>query len=182
MIGSVRIGRWMAALLLVATLTACDDDPEPGARPSFSFDAGSAHDDLAALYAGDHPSAHDLRDGDCVATRFLRATTPLQLASSGVVDHRGRVVEQLPPLDPPTAQDWADAQFACVDFVAASARSVALALGPHRHFDAAAYRTCLREALTEDQMKAAVVASLRGRLTDPAVDRLAGAQSDCASS
>ena len=182
MIDAVRIGRWMGALLLATTLSGCDGGSTPAGRPSFSFDAASAHDDLAALYAGDHPSKRDLRDGDCFATRFLHATTPSQLESAGVVDHRGRVVDQLPPLDLPTARAWADAQFACVDFVTASTRSVSLALGQHGHVDPAAYADCLRAALTEDQMKAAVVASLRGRLEDAAVSRLARAQVRCASS
>lgn len=187
MIPRVPIGHWMTALLLAATLSACDGAAGPTGAPSSSsssssFDATAAHDDLAALYAGDHPSTQDRRDGDCFATRFLNTTTPGQLARAGVLDEHGRVVAELPPLDAATAQDWADAQFACVDFVDASTRSVALAVRPHRKLDTAAYGDCLRAALTQGQMEAAVVASLRGRLEDPAVGRLARAQADCVSS
>src|SRR6476661_1203513 len=71
MIGSVRIGRWMAALVpalvMAASLSACDGSGDTGGRPprpdvSFRFDPAAAHDALAALYAGDHPSAQDRRD------------------------------------------------------------------------------------------------------------------------
>jgi hypothetical protein len=182
MIARVRIGRWMAVLLVLASpvsLTACQDDAAPAQqpRPSFSIDAAAAHDDLAALYAGDHPSARDRRDGACFAETFLRETTPFQLASSGVVDHQGRVVADLPALDAPTAEDWTDAQFACADFVEASTR--ALAEVKHGALREPAYADCLRDALSDRDLRDAVTASLMGRLDDPAVRALAAAQSDC---
>ena len=70
-----------------------------------------------------------------------------------------------------------EAQFACADFVEQSTR--ALEAHSKGELDPEAYAACLREALTDEELRAAVVASLTGTCEAPEVTALADAQGRC---
>ncbi len=70
-----------------------------------------------------------------------------------------------------------DAQFACTDYVEESTR--ALVAQSKGRLDPEAYAACLREALTDDELREAVVASLTGAWETPEVNKLADAQGRC---
>jgi hypothetical protein len=71
-----------------------------------------------------------------------------------------------------------DAQFACVDFAEESARAQGQA--SHATVDEAAYADCLRELVSTDQLRAAVIDTLTGVWDSTAVARLSEAQQTCA--
>ncbi|GCD90350.1 hypothetical protein [Nocardioides sp. LS1] len=170
------------ALALVALLlaTGCTsghhdgpDGPDPGADP----DRAAIHDGLATLFAGDHPTAADVADGDCFARELTARVTPAQLRAAGVLDESYAVVAELPVLDQRVGEAWVQAQFACVDYVEAAARAAVSV--SHGAVDPGAYAACLRAALSEDELHDAVLATLTGSVDGPEVKALSSAQSSC---
>ena len=133
--------------------------------------------DLAALWAGDTPSTRDTEAAACFADALAERTTLADLRAAGLVDGNDAVVSTLPVLDEPSARAWVAAQLTCVDFVEESTRAqVAATKGA---VDAPAYAACLGEALDDDAVTEALVATLSGGFDSPAVARLSQAQVDC---
>jgi hypothetical protein len=161
-------------VLLVLALVGCSDDaPPPDERP----DRASVERGLADLYAGDHATTRDKEAGACFAEALVdRAGVPA-LVDAGIVTDTGEVVGELPTFDTGTATLWVDAQFACVDYVEESTR--ALLAQTKGALDEQRYAECLRAALTESELRAAVAASLTGAWDAPEVTALADAQAGC---
>ena len=65
------------------------------------------------------------------------------------------MVAELPPLPPEVAGKWVDAQFACTDFVEESTRAQEKVT--KGRLDSEAYAACLREALTDEQIRDGMV-------------------------
>ena len=164
------------ALLGVLSLSSCntdvsqDDDDDP--------DITVVRAGLSALYAGDHATASTVAEGDCFADALLDRLTPEELVTVGVVGDSGDVVAALPMLDVPTAEIWVDAQFECTDFIEASTR--ALLAQSKGKLAQDIYGECLRDALTEDELRAALVQTLSGGFESPEVTALSEAQATCA--
>lgn len=175
-----------AAVLLVAG--ACSDeadepDPQPRSTPSgtSSITSSALTEGLAELYAGNSPTPLDLEEGRCFADALQERLDDDALLDAGIVTDgagQARVVEALPVFDEPTAQAWVDAQLACVDYVEVSTR--ALLTQTRGDLDAERYAECLRSALTDDEVRAALVQTLTGGFDSPEVAALATAQADCA--
>ena len=72
---------------------------------------------------------------------------------------------------------WVEAQFACTDYIEQSTR--ALVAQSKGKLDPEAYAACLREAITDEELREAVVASLTGSWEAPEVNKLADAQGRC---
>lgn len=151
----------------------CSAADEPGPdRAGVEVRAG-----LAALYAGDHPTATEREAAACFGEELATRASTAELRAGGLLTADGTVVPEAPPLSADLASAWVDAQFACVDFVEESARAqVAATKG---RVDPEEYAGCLRAAIDERQLKAAVAAALTGALDDPAVVRLSAAQQAC---
>ena len=157
-------------------LTGCSGDDADGPRADEPVPA-TVRDGLATLFAGDHADVTTEQQGRCFAEELLDRVSLDRLHAAGVVDG-AVVVTDRTTLPPDLAADWADAQMQCVDFVEASTRAqVAVSKGA---VDDAAYAACLRSAVDDATVRAALVAGLTGAFDDPAVDRLATAQDDCA--
>lgn len=166
----------LAALAWPLLLAGCsgDDAAEPQVDEPVP---ATVREGLASLFAGDHADAATEEQGRCFAGELLDRVSLDRLHAAGVVDG-AVVVADRTSLPPDLAADWADAQLACVDFVEASTRAqVAVSKGA---VDAGAYAACLRDTLDEATVRAALVAGLTGEFADPAVDRMATAQDDCA--
>lgn len=165
---------FVMSLLLVTTLiTGCEDQPPRAERP----DRDEIEAGIAALFAGDHPTAEDTQTGTCFATELLARSTPEQLRTAGVLDASYGVVADLPTLERPLAETWVDAQFACTDFITESARAQVQI--SHGAIDEEAYVACLTAALSPEQVRAAVIDTLTGTFDSPAVTRLSKAQLTC---
>lgn len=165
----------MLALVAVLALAGCTAE-EP--TPAEKGDPAAIRADLAALFAGDHPGAAETAAGECFAEELVSRTGTERLRDAGVLDASYDVVDDVPPLPEDLAGDWVDAQFACTDLVEESTRAqVKVTKG---RIDTEAYAACLRAALTEDQMRAAVVDSLTGDWSGADLARLGEAQTDCA--
>jgi hypothetical protein len=164
----------VSLLVLVVVASGCDD-AEPGARQP---DQRAIRAGLAALYAGDHATVEDRRDGRCFAGQLVVRATPQQLRDGGVLDADWGVVAELPELSAQLAGLWVDAQFACADFVEASARAQLQA--SHGTIDARVYADCLRDLLSPELLRAAVVGTLTGDWNGADVTRLGKAQQTCA--
>jgi len=162
----------LLAVAPFAALAACSGDDGGGSGP----DRAKVDDGLAALYAGDHPSEDDSAAGACFAEQLGDVSTQT-LRDAGIVDDTGAVVADLPPLDEDLADIWVDAQLECTDFVEASTRAQEKVT--KGAIDDRAYAACLAEALTDEQVHDALVATVSGSFDDPAVDRLAQAQDVC---
>ena len=164
---------------LVLALGGCQSDcgdPEGGSRPT--PDSSAIREGLASLFAGDHPGSRENAEGQCFAGELTAAVSPEDLRSAGVLDASYDVVPEPPPLPADVAGAWADAQLACADFVEASTRAqVKVTKGD---LDQEAYAICLRQRLTDDDIRAAVAASLGGDFDAPEVSALSTAQADCA--
>ena len=168
-------------IALVLALGGCQSD---GSDPARGADAGptpepsTIRSGLASLFAGDHPGTRENTEGRCFAEKLTSAVSAQELRSAGVLDESYDVVVEPPPLPADVAGSWADAQLACSDFVEASTRAQVKVT--HGDLDAKAYAACLRKRLTDDQIRAAVAASLSGDFDAPEVAGLSAAQSDCA--
>ena len=166
---------------LVVALAGCQSD---GSDTTGSSDATpdptAIRSGLASLFAGDHPGSRENTEGKCFAEELTAAVSPDQLRSAGVLDPSYDVVAEPPPLPGEVAVDWADAQLACADFIEASTRAqVKVTKG---NLDGGAYAACLRQKLTDDEIRAAVTASLMGDFDTAEVGELSAAQSACAKS
>lgn len=164
----------VSVLVLVGVAAGCDDDQAEGPRP----DPQAIRSGLAALYAGDHATAADRRDGGCFAEQLVVRATPQELRDAGVLDDTWAVVTELPVLPEDLAGKWVDAQLACVDFVAESARAQAQV--SHGTIDEEAYAACLRDLVPADRLRAALVETLTGAWDGADVTRLSEAQQTCA--
>lgn len=159
--------------LLLATASACDRGAE-GPDP----DRDAIRQGLVDVVARAHPGPGDAAEGTCFATTLMGQTTPAQLRDAGVLDASYRVVPHLPKLPQGLAETWARAQLRCTDFVARSAQAQAEL--SHGAIDPEAYAACLHAALTEDQLRAAVVDTLTGDWEGADLGRFSAAQGDCA--
>ena len=169
------------AVLATLALGACsgDDGPAPAPAPAASPSAPVDHTtQLAALFAGNDPEPLDLEQGRCFARALQEGLDEQALVDGGIVDENGDVVDTLPAFDETTATAWVDAQLGCVDYVEASTR--ALLTQTRGDLDAEAYAACLRAALTDDAVRAALVQTLTGGFDSPEVAALADAQATCA--
>ncbi|WP_372729907.1 hypothetical protein [Nocardioides sp.] len=169
-----------AALLL---LGGCSSG-ETGETGEGSSDTGGATASTTAIRAGlvelvvgARATRAERADARCFADALLARTTPDQLRSAGVLDASYDVVDELPILSRDDAGTWVDAQFSCADFVDQSARAQEQL--SHGAIDRARYAQCLREALTTEQLRAAVVDTLSGAWDGPALARFSAAQADC---
>lgn len=167
-----------AVLLLSAGLLGCTDDDS--SAPDAAPEPAGLRAGLAALWAGDDAGGVGADDdvAACFADELVERTTTDELRDAGVLDDADRVVAELPVLDDGLAEAWVRAQFACVDFVDESTRAQVTA--SKGKIDRAAYAACLREAITEDEVVAAVVATLTGGFDSPEVMTLSDAQLTCA--
>ncbi len=178
--------RVVLAVLLPAVL-ACGcsgDDEGPSTAPSGTGtgsaappDADAIREDLVALWVGDDARPEDTETGRCFADALTERTTADQLRDAGVLDASYDVVAELPFLDREGAELWVDAQLTCVDYVAESGRAQAAAT--KGKVDRAAYEDCLREALTDEEIREAAVASVMGELDGEAVRAFSAAQLAC---
>jgi hypothetical protein len=168
----------IAVILALGGCQADVGDADEGSGDGSSPDPSAIRSGLASLFAGDHPGPRETAEGTCFAEELTAAVSPEQLRSAGVLDASYDVVAEPPPLPEDVAGDWADAQLACADFVEASTRAqVKVTKGD---LDGEAYATCLRRKLTDDEIRAAVAASLRGDFEAAEVSALSAAQSACA--
>jgi hypothetical protein len=170
-------GLVVVAALLALALGGCDASGKPAPEQE-GGDAAAIRADLAALYAGDHPGAEEAASGDCFAEAFTELATQDELREAGVLDASYAVVAELPELPPELADAWVEAQFGCSDFVDESTNAqVKITQGK---IDAEEYAACLRQELTEDEMRAATASSLTGDWDAPELAALADAQGHCA--
>ncbi|MCW2793728.1 MAG: hypothetical protein JWO76_2826 [Nocardioides sp.] len=160
--------------LLVGSVTGCDDGAD-GPEP----DRGAIRTGLAAAVARAEPAPGDADEGTCFANTLMGQTTPEQLRDAGVLDASYHMVERLPKLPEELAEVWAAAQLRCTDFVGLSAQAQAKL--SHGGVDPEAYADCLHAALTDDQLRAALVDTLTGDWDGADLDRFTSAQGTCAS-
>lgn len=175
-----RAGGVALLLALVAPLagSACsgggDGDNDAGTSAA---QLSTVRSGLATLFAGDHAAERDVAAGNCFAERLTDEVSLAQLREAGVLDASSAVVAELPVLPEEVAAPWARAQLACTDFAEESARAqVAATKGGA---DTAAYAACLRAALSDEALEAALVETLTGTWDGPAVARLTDAQASC---
>jgi hypothetical protein len=161
----------LLGLLLVA---GCSDDDEPAADGPAR---AKVERGIADLYAGDHATDADTESGACFAEELLDRVDVGRLKDAGIITGSGDVVAELPAFDAETARLWVDAQFACVDYVEESTR--ALLAQTKGKLEQATYAGCLREALTDQELRAAVEATLTGSWDAPEVQALSDAQVAC---
>ena len=165
-----------AALLAALVMGGCSDD-EPADEGDTGPDRTAVEEGLAALYAGDHATDQDTQSGACFAEELLDRAGVERLRDAGIITDAGEVSAELPAFDEETAGLWVDAQFACVDYVEESTR--ALSAQTKGRLDREAYAACLRDALTDEQIRAAVVATLTGDWEAEEVTALSDAQGGC---
>ena len=161
----------LTALLLVG---CSDDEREPQESDTEAVEQG-----IADLYAGDHATEEDSEAGACFASELVERAGVERLRDAGIVADSGEVPTELPAFDDETARLWVEAQFACTDYVEESTR--ALVAQSKGKLDPEAYAACLREAITDAELREAVVASLTGAWEAPEVNKLADAQARCSS-
>jgi len=166
----LRLSIALSAVLLVV---GCSDAPPEDDGPSRE----AVEQGLAELYAGDHATPDDVESGACFAAELVDRAGVDRLREAGIVTESGEVAAEPPTFDDETAALWVDAQFACVDWVEESTR--ALTAQTKGDLDPEAYAACLRGALEEDQIRAAVEATLTGDWEAPAVEALSSAQGRC---
>ncbi len=170
-------GLVMSLVLALESCQSSGGDADAGSGDEPTPDPSSIRSGLASLFAGDHPGARENAEGRCFAEELTATVSPDQLRSAGVLDASYDVVEEPPPLPGDVAGDWADAQLACADFVEASTRAqVKVTKGD---LDGKAYAACLRQRLTDDEIRAAVAASLMGNFDAAEVSALSAAQAGC---
>ena len=83
-------------VLLTGGCSGTDTDPSRSPGDEASPDADAIRSGLAALFAGDHPSARDTRDGACFAGALMERTTPEDLQDAGVLDTSYAVAAEQP--------------------------------------------------------------------------------------
>jgi hypothetical protein len=174
---SAAVAAALLTALVVAGASACDGDGSggsDGAEP----DRDAIRAGLAAVVARPEPVAGDADEDTCFANTLMGQTTPEQLRDAGVLDASYRVVEHLPKLPEDLAETWAGAQLRCTDFVERSAQAQEEI--SHGGLDPEAYADCLRGALSEDELRAAMVDTLTGDWGGADLDRFSAAQGDCA--
>ncbi|CAN5456270.1 hypothetical protein BH09ACT12_BH09ACT12_12650 [soil metagenome] len=180
--------RALSSLVVVAAtlqfLTGCSGGEEPAeATPpspnvKIELSPKPLHEiGLARLYAGDSTDTQEQLDGFCFSDALLERLDEDQLIDAGIVTPRGKVTRSLPVFDEATASAWVDAQLSCVDFVEASTR--ALLTQTHGELDSEAYATCLAAALSDAEIRAALVQTLSGGFDSPEVAALTDAQATC---
>ncbi|HET9420549.1 MAG TPA: hypothetical protein VFO49_05385 [Nocardioides sp.] len=162
----------LAALLLVG---CSDDEPEREEASTEAVEQG-----IADLYAGDHATEEDSEAGACFASELVDRAGLDGLRDAGIVAESGEVATELPAFEEETARLWVEAQFACTDYIEESTR--ALVAQSKGKLDPEAYAACLREAITDAELREAVVASLTGAWDAPEVNKLADVQAQCSSS
>ncbi len=167
--------------VLLLGLSGCTGDDGSAGPSSSGPDAAQRseiREGLAAHFAGDRPDDRKQQAADCFAEELTERRSVDQLRDTGVLDADWDVVPELPILPEDLATDWAAAQLACTDYVAESTRAqVDITKGK---VDAASYADCLQGALTEVQMRAALVDTLTGDWSGVDLARLGRAQTDCA--
>lgn len=174
----------LVGVAVVATATACTGGDAATDRPSAETAAPAPieetvlADEIATQFSGDHPSRSAREEGRCFAGELLDRVAPEELRSAGLVGADGHLVVPLPQLSEDLATTWVTAQQACTDFVAASAE--ALSAQSKGKLDRERYTTCLDDALTEDEIRAGLVAAIAGDLEGEAVATLSDAQAGCA--
>jgi len=169
--------RVLALLVPALLLSGCTGDAEEPAPPAPSVDTAPIREGLVALWVGDDQSPEETAAGECFATELTDRASADELRDAGILDESYAVVAELPSFERDGAELWVDAQFACVDFVAESARAqVAATKGK---VDRTAYEACLRDALTEDQLREAAIQSVMGDLGGDAVAAFSKAQLTC---
>lgn len=175
---------YVVALALLALVAGCSGDeeeliPNESGPNSFDerFDGEAVRADLEALWVGDDTSPKNLDAGRCFADALLGNNTPEAMRYAHILDRDYQVSPDLEGLRPRGARMWVDAQFACSDLVAESGRAqVAATKGK---VDREAYETCLRRAVTEEQLREVAESSLLGDLSGDAVAAFSAAQLDC---
>ena len=182
----------VVAVAVALTASGCSGGDEPSVVPSSTSSAtssptatstspGAAVDPTAGLidlYVGDSTDPQEQQDARCFAVRLQDALDPSELTAAGILGADGEVADALPVFDTATAEVWVEAQLGCVDYVEASTR--ALVTQTRGALDPEAYAACLRDALTETELRAALVQTLSGGFDSPEVAALADAQSTCA--
>jgi hypothetical protein len=171
----VRTLALVATAALLAVSGCSDDDTGPDEADR---DVATARAGLAELFAGDHPGPRDQANGECFAREMTGRISLDAMQAAGLLDESYAVVEDPPSLRQDVAEAWAEAQFACTDFVEESTRAQQAAT--KGRIEDAPYGDCLRDALSVAEMKAAVVDSLVGDWQGVDLLRLGRAQSDCA--
>lgn len=177
--------RALPSCVLVLALTACspgsgvDGPPSPGGATTPSgYEESRVRADLAAGFAGDRPGPEATEEGECFADEVLSSTTPEELREGGVLDEEYAVLASFPALERPLAVKVVAAQLECTDFVADSSRAGSYItkgrLAQRR------YAACLRDDLSRDMIRAALLAAVMGEWEDDAVERLSAAQAGCA--
>ncbi len=167
---------WASAIVLAVLLAGCSDDDRDD-NDDNGPDRAVVEQGIADLYAGDHATEQDTESGACFAAELLDRADVGLLQDAGIITESGEVATELPAFDEETATLWVDAQFECVDYVEESTR--ALLAQTKGKLEQKTYAACLREALTDDQLRAAVQATLTGAWDAPEVTDLANAQADC---
>ncbi len=168
----------LVAVLLLGLSGCSGEGQDSSTSQADAAQQAAIRDGLAAHFAGDHPDARKRDAGACFARSLTERASPDQLRDAGVLDADLDVVQELPTLPEDVAGDWAAAQLDCTDYVEESTRAqVEITKGK---VDADEYAACLRAALTEDQMRAALVDTLTGDWGGVDVARLGRAQTDCA--
>ncbi len=165
-----------AVLVLAVAVTGCkadfaqNDDVEP---QEADVRAG-----LVELYTLDDETPDVVAEGGCFADALLARLSLDELVQAGVVEDDGSVTVAIPMLDVDVAESWVDAQAACVDYVVPSTRALVDhgAVG----LDETAYAACFEAALTDEQVRTALVKSLSGGIDGPDVAALTTAEADCA--
>lgn len=185
--GVVPSGLALAILLGLGACSGSDGDrgadagnssgADRSGSPSATPDTAAIRTGLIALVAGEPASTRAKKDASCFADALIQRTTVEELRDAGILDASYDVVAALPVLPRPDAATWVDAQFSCTDFVAESARAQAQL--SHGAIDPSTYAQCLRLAMTDTQLRAAVIEPLSGTWDGPALARFSTAQADC---
>jgi hypothetical protein len=161
----------LSALILVG---CSDDEPERNDASTEAVEEG-----IADLYAGDHATDEDSETGACFAAELVDRAGIDGLRDAGIVTDSDEVATELPAFEEETARLWVEAQFACTDYIEESTR--ALVAQSKGKLDPEAYAECLRAAITDAELREAVVASLTGAWEAPEVNKLAAVQAQCSS-
>lgn len=175
--------RVLASTVLVVLLAACTpgSGSDAGGSPSdgaTAADESAIRDGLAVAFAGDRPGPDAEAKGECFAEALLSATTTEELRAAGILDGELAVVAEFPELERPLAEKVVDAQLACTDFVADSSRAGSYVT--KGRLVQRRYARCLRRDLSENTVRAALLAAVMGEWEADAVDRLSTVQVDCA--